>query len=133
MDALERNPSADICSCRFDTFLEPGCEVPDWVQNRAYVESDRSYRNSQLGTLLVRRAVFSEVGGFDVGYGSSTDTDWFLRTRDAGAEVVLLEEPLQLKRFHDENASARRDPSQRLRAFHASTRRKRAERETADG
>ena len=107
--------------------------MPDWVQNRAYVESDRNYRNSQLGTLLVRRAVFREVGDFDVGYGSSTDTDWFLRTRDAGAEVVLLEEPLQLKRFHDENASADRDPSQRLRAFHASTRRKRAERAAADG
>lgn len=131
--ALARNPAAGICSCRFDTFLEPGCTVPDWVQNPAYVESDRSYRNSQLGTLLVRRALFGEVGGFDAGYGASNDTDWFLRTRDAGVAVVMLEEPLQRKRFHDQNDSSRRDPRQRLRAFHASTRRKRAGRETADG
>ncbi len=124
--ALERNPDAGLCSCRFETFLEPGCEVPEWVPNSAYVEAATSWRNSQVGTLLVRCAVFGEVGGFDAAYSTAGDVDWFLRARDAGVGVVRIEDCLQHKRIHDRNASAGRDPAERMRAFHASTRRKRA-------
>ena len=118
VEALARNPSAGICMCRFETF-RPGS--PD---------RGASYSTGQLGTLLVRREVFDEVGLFDTSYPAGDDTDWFLRTKDLGVEFVTLDEPLQRYRLHDASMSASRDPRERsrlrLRLIHASIRRKRA-------
>jgi glycosyltransferase involved in cell wall biosynthesis len=118
LDALARHPSARICMCRFETF---GPGSPD---------RGASCSTGQLGTLLVRREVFDEVGLFDTSYPAADDTDWFLRTKDLGVEVVTLDDPLQRYRIHDASMSARRDPRERsrlrLRLLQASIRRKRA-------
>jgi glycosyltransferase involved in cell wall biosynthesis len=119
VDALARNPSAGICMCRFETFTELGAD-----------DHGASYSTGQLGTLLVRREVFDEVGLFDTSYPSGDDTDWFLRAKDLGVEFVTLDEPLQRYRIHDASLSASRDPRERrrlrLRFLQASIRRKRA-------
>jgi glycosyltransferase involved in cell wall biosynthesis len=118
VDALARHHSAGICMCRFQTFTEGS---PD---------DGASYSTGQLGTLLVRREVFDEVGLFDTSYPSADDTDWFLRTKDLGVEFVTLDEPLQRYRLHDASMSASRDPRERsrlrLRLLQTSIRRKRA-------
>jgi glycosyltransferase involved in cell wall biosynthesis len=118
VDALARNPSAGICMCRYETF---GDGSP---------ERGASYSTGQLGTLLVRREVFEEIGLFDTSYPSGDDTDWYLRARDLGVEFVELDEALQRYRVHDASMSASRDPGERtrlrLRLLKASVRRKRA-------
>jgi glycosyltransferase involved in cell wall biosynthesis len=130
VDALARNPSAGICMCRFETFMESGADVPAWVERPGSPDRGASYSTGQLGTLLVRREVFDEVGLFDTGYPSADDTDWFLRTKDLGVEVVTLDEPLQRYRIHNASISASRDPGERqrlrFRLLQASIRRKRA-------
>jgi len=130
VEALARNPSAGICMCRFETFMEPGADVPDWLVQRWAPDCGASYSTGQLGTLLVSRGVFGEVGLFDTSYSSGDDTDWFLRTKDLGVEVVTLDETLQRYRIHDASISASRDPRERqrlrLRLLQASIRRKRA-------
>ena len=129
VDTLARNPSAGICMCRFETFMEPGVDA-SLAERPGSPDRGSSYSTGQLGTLLVRREVFDEVGLFDTSYPSADDTDWFLRTKDLGVEVVTLDEPLQRYRIHDASISASRDPGERqrlrLRLLQASIRRKRA-------
>ena len=124
VEALARNPSAGICMCRFETWVDGS---PD---------RGASYSTGQLGTLLVRREVFDDVGRFDTSYPAGDDTDWFLRTKDLGVEFVTLDEPLQRYRLHDASMSASRDPRERsrlrLRLLHASIRRKRARQGVVD-
>jgi glycosyltransferase involved in cell wall biosynthesis len=123
--ALEREPGARMCICRFEMFLEPGHELPSWT-DAAFLEG--SHRTPQVGTLLVRRELFEEVGVFDTSYAAANDTDWFLRTRELEVRLALVDEPLQRYRIHSGNASARRELIQRehMRAFWTSVRRKRA-------
>jgi glycosyltransferase involved in cell wall biosynthesis len=130
VEALARDPEAGICVCRFDMFVEPGVQSPDWLPAVLLEESQRGY---QVGTLLVRREVLDAVGGFDTSYFAANDTDWFLRTRELGVKVAVVDEPLQRYRVHDENASFAQDVLRRehMSAFRASVRRRRAERPPA--
>ena len=74
--------------------------------------------------LLVRRAVFQQVGYFDEHYRYSEDTDWFLRAKDAAVPYAIVPEPLVYKRIHGHNLSHQPAMAQEMvRAFHASVRR----------
>ena len=115
--------------CRFEAFLEPGADVPAWLEELWSPDSGTSFSTGQLGTLLVRREVFDEIGLFDTSYPSADDADWFLRAKDLGVEIVALDETLQRYRIHDASISASRDPLERrrlrMRLLQASIRRKR--------
>jgi glycosyltransferase involved in cell wall biosynthesis len=123
--ALEREPGAARCICRFEMFLQPGQELPFWT-GAAVLEG--SHRTPQVGTLLVRRELFDEVGPFDTSYIAANDTDWFLRTRELGIRLAVVDESLQRYRLHGGNASGRRELIQRehMRALWTSVQRKRA-------
>jgi glycosyltransferase involved in cell wall biosynthesis len=123
--ALAADPEAGICSCRFEMFLEPGHELPDWAVED-FLEG--SHRTPQVGTLLVRRQLFDQVGVFDTSYVAANDTDWFLRAREQRVRIAIVDEPLQRYRLHSGNASAERDLIQHehMRALHTSVRRRKA-------
>jgi GT2 family glycosyltransferase len=55
-------------------------------------------------TFLASRAALERIGPFaDMRYGE--DTDWALRAFEAGLNVVCLDEPLLVRRFHGGNAT----------------------------
>jgi GT2 family glycosyltransferase len=116
--------------------MEPGADVPAWLQPPESPGHGASYSTGQLGTLLVRAEVFDKVGLFDTSYPSADDADWFLRTKDLGVEVVTLDETLQRYRIHNASISATRDPRERQRLrwqlLQASIRRKRARQSVHD-
>ena len=58
-------------------------------------------------TLLARRSVFDEVGGFDDQLRHADTIEWFLRARTRGISFELLPEPLTYRRLHDHNLSKR--------------------------
>ncbi|GAB5561862.1 MAG: hypothetical protein SynsKO_35090 [Synoicihabitans sp.] len=48
------------------------------------------YFNAHLGSFLIRKAVFDEVGVFDPDLRKSEDQDWFLRAREHGVGINIL-------------------------------------------
>ena len=59
-------------------------------------------------SLLVRREAWAEVGPLDPERWYSDATEWFVRARDLGVRIDLLDDVLTLHRLHDRNLTRRR-------------------------
>lgn len=106
-EALTTAGDRDEVGCalgRQEVFTEWGGPVPPWLLDR---EGDVIPYGSSL--VLAWRATYDAVGGYDEGFSHGTDSDWLVRVRAAGLEVVLMDEVLTDRRVHDANASARHD------------------------
>jgi glycosyltransferase involved in cell wall biosynthesis len=84
-------------------FLEPGCEVPRGIRPEL-LEGEHVGR--VMETLVARRTLFAEVGGFDPALRIANDVDWFARVQDLGVPGAVLPEVLLQKRLHDANTSS---------------------------
>jgi len=58
---------------------------------------------SHLGAVLFRRSAFDQIGNLDADLWGSEDMDWFLRAREAGLTMKLLDEVVYTYRLHDSN------------------------------
>lgn len=126
LEALRAQPEAGMCSCRMLVFLEPGCPVPEWIDPDVI---GRESHSLQLGTILFWRRTVDRIGRFDGRYPWGNDTDFFMRTREAGVPIARLDETLLLYRVHDRNESLRVGGpvlQDTISAVHASVRRRRA-------
>ncbi len=85
-------------------FLDPGGTLPTWFRKELF---DSVHTGWVLGTLVVRRTIFEQVGNFATGYSAANDSDWFFRAKAAGIPMAVMPELLLLKRIHDANDSAR--------------------------
>lgn len=85
-------------------FLEPGVSLPAWFRKELLTTVHAGW---VLGTLLVRRAVFEQVGNFVTDYSAANDSDWFFRAKAAGIQTEVVPELLLLKRIHEANDSGR--------------------------
>lgn len=124
VEHLRTHPELGYVLGRQRTFLEPGFSKPSWLVAALL---DRPHAGYLPGTLLVRRTTLDEVGHFDPSLRIGSDTDWFLRARDAGVGMAVVDAIVLEKRVHDANLSA--DPAssdELLRMMHASLRRRRA-------
>ncbi len=122
---LEQLPDLGYVGCHLAPWLAPDQTWPATL-NRAYWESrPPSYTTSAL---LIRRAVWEQVGPFDVQRRLGEDADWIMRARDLAIPAAAVSEVLLIKRIHDQNlthqAAAMR--TELLDALHQSVRRKRA-------
>jgi glycosyltransferase involved in cell wall biosynthesis len=82
--------------------MEPGVARPYWVRPEMLGGS-----SPVVGTcsMVVRRHLFDEVGGFDPTKTPSDDTDWVFRATQRGIAHVTLPETLLVRRVHAENLS----------------------------
>jgi glycosyltransferase involved in cell wall biosynthesis len=62
-----------------------------------------THRPWSVQTLLIRRRVFDRVGGFDTGFKSGMDVDWYMRAREAGIRYELIPETSLICRMHTTN------------------------------
>ena len=85
-------------------FLDPGGTLPAWFRKELF---DSVHTGWVLGTLVVRRTIFEQIGNFATGYSAANDSDWFFRAKAAGIPMAVMPELLLLKRIHDANDSAR--------------------------
>jgi len=66
---------------RFESFAEP-------------------FVSFNLGSALFRKSVFDKVGLYDPTLRYSEDVDWFMRAREQGVSMVILEQTTLLYRLH---------------------------------
>ena len=85
-------------------FLEPGTTMPPWFRQELF---DSVHTGWVLGTLLVRRRTFEQIGKFATGYSAANDSDWFFRAKAAEIPMEVLPDLLLLKRIHEANDSGR--------------------------
>jgi glycosyltransferase involved in cell wall biosynthesis len=85
-------------------FLDPGAALPSWFRKELF---DSVHTGWVLGTLVVRRTTFEQVGNFSTGYAAANDSDWFFRAKAAAIPMAVVPELLLLKRIHEANESAR--------------------------
>ncbi|MCI5078374.1 glycosyltransferase family A protein [Oricola sp.] len=98
MQAFRDDPSLDVCVTGIQRFRQPhpsgaieflGQPVPGYL----------------TVTLLARQARFQAVGPLDTSLKYSDSAEWFLRAREHGLKVRLLEDVLTYHRSHGENLS----------------------------
>ena len=85
-------------------FLDPGETLPPWFRKELL---DSVHTGWVLGTLVVRRTIFEQIGNFATDYSAANDSDWFFRAKTAGIPMAVVPELLLRKRIHDANDSAR--------------------------
>ena len=64
-------------------------------------------------TLLARRAVFEQIGAFDVSLGFADAVEWFMRASERNIKMTMLPEVLTYHRMHKSNLSRRHSDKSR--------------------
>lgn len=58
-----------------------------------------------LGSALFRRGVFERIGALDPDLRLAEDLDWFVRARDLGVRMIVINEVMQIARRHGGNTT----------------------------
>lgn len=80
--------------------LEADTPWPVTLNRAHYLAQPPCYMPSAL---LARRPLFEQIGVFDSTYTCSSDSDWFLRLKDAGIPLAIIPQVLLTKRIHAAN------------------------------
>ena len=100
---LAADPGLDIVSGRIRYIRLPGA---DPLELR-FEGPDQSVAHIHLGAALYRRRAFDVVGDFDESLRIGHDQDWFLRARELGLRISILQEVTLLYRLHGSNLTHR--------------------------
>jgi glycosyltransferase involved in cell wall biosynthesis len=102
LERLQRSPPADACVAYVRNFAsgQTAGVIPDTPEPAACGIS-----GYVAGTLLARRSVFERVGPFNAGLWHGATLDWFVRARECGVDVAVIDEVLMYRRLHDANLS----------------------------
>lgn len=104
IEYLQSHPEIGYTLTQQQFFLEPGATLPPWFRKDLLAAVHTGW---VLGTLVVRRTTFEQVGNFATGYSAANDSDWFFRAKAAEIPMAVVPELLLLKRIHEANDSAR--------------------------
>jgi glycosyltransferase involved in cell wall biosynthesis len=104
VDYLRSHPAVGYTLAQQQFFLEPGTSLPAWFRKDLLASVHTGW---VLGTLVVRRNVFEQVGNFAIGYSAANDSDWFFRAKAAAIPMAVVPELLLRKRIHEANDSGR--------------------------
>jgi glycosyltransferase involved in cell wall biosynthesis len=104
MAVMDRQPDLDIVFGHFRRLYEP--EISGGA-NPGIPHEDESLPGYFKGTALIRKDSFWRVGLFDTSLNLGDFIDWFSRAKEEGLRVLLLPQPLLVRRVHRENSSIR--------------------------
>jgi glycosyltransferase involved in cell wall biosynthesis len=93
-----------------ELLVEPGAEMPFWVEG-SKVQTVMPPRPPELEneplvhpmTMVVRRSVFEQIGGFDESMRAAEDFDWMLRASEERIEIARLSDVLLRRRVHPDS------------------------------
>jgi glycosyltransferase involved in cell wall biosynthesis len=96
---LDEHPETGCVLGRVEWLVEDGVEPPPMARDPIFGDPG----GIQLVTAMIRRGVLEELGGFDPSYRYAEDRDLFIRMREHGVEIALLDEVVLHKRLHGSN------------------------------
>lgn len=123
VEYLRQHPATGFTITKIKNVVEPGATYPPAVMQNILKEDQIG-----LATIVARREVFDQVGGFDPRYRVAEDFEWFTRAKDMGIKMAILPETLLLRRVHQSNISLRQSEAcaaRRLQIFRESIERQR--------
>lgn len=121
---LTTHPEVQYVIAEMKMFLEPGYPIPPGLRPELL---EKSVVAPLPGTLMVRKAVFEQVGLFNPQLNTAEDVDWFARCHDAQVVAATVPHVLLYKRIHQRNLSfnAANNNQNLLKVLRASIQRKR--------
>ena len=96
------HPELQYTITRVKFFLEPGCACPPGFR-KELVEGD--HVGVMPETLVARKSLFDQIGGFDPEFVIGDDNDWFVRAQDNQVPATVIPQVLTYKRVHETNIS----------------------------
>ena len=100
--AMWAEPQLAYTIAHFRYLLEPGCPWPPGLRPEL---NGQVLVGRIMETLVARRQLFAQLGGFDEALSTAEDVDFFLRAQEQGAAMMALSQVLLHKRLHGANAS----------------------------
>ena len=95
---LGAHPETDVVFGHEWIELEPGAVPPDWLRGLT-----AGVPNPYVMSMMIRRAAWETVGGFDPALRLAEDTDWLSRATAAGLGVATIGDVLVRRRLHGGN------------------------------
>ena len=99
---MVEQPELQYTITRVKFFLEPGCACPPGFR-KELVEGD--HVGVMPETLVARKSLFDQIGGFDPEFIIGEDNDWFVRAQDNHVPSAIIPQVLTYKRVHETNIS----------------------------
>jgi glycosyltransferase involved in cell wall biosynthesis len=96
---LDEHPETGCVLGRVEWLFEDGVEPPQMARDPVFGDPG----GIQLVTAMIRRGVLDELMGFDASYRYAEDRDLFIRMREHGVEIAVLDEVVLHKRLHGSN------------------------------
>jgi len=96
---LLKHPRVGYTIGRIQNFPDSESSLPTHTTN--LLESDQL----GLASLVARRVIFEQIGGFDASYRVASDFEWITRAKDAGIPIAILPEIVLHRRIHSSNMS----------------------------
>ncbi len=127
LTAFEKNPDLAMAFGHVRQFCSP--ELPPDQRPRITAEVMAGYH---VGTLLVRRAAFEQVGPFETQWRVGEFVSWQAKATDMGLPTVMLPDVVMERRLHATNMgrTERSSNSDYLRIVRAAIERRRAQADT---
>ena len=108
--SLEADPTLQLVLGQVERQLL--CRLPDGGTGfRPWLDAQHCF---SLGAALFRRSAFDRIGNLDADLLASEDMDWYLRAREAGLSMQLLDEVVYTYRLHDSNMTRNKESTERL-------------------
>ena len=124
LGAAEANPSAGlVCACCQD-FISPDLTPEEAARLKI---NPQPYRRMLSGCTITRKAIYDAVGPYDETLPSSETAQWMLRMKDAGVEVLDINDVTLRRRYHRNNFG-RRDRKTQLASYMAIIKQRRGKR-----
>jgi glycosyltransferase involved in cell wall biosynthesis len=110
-DYMEKHPEVGYTFTKHSLFYtEEMDSMPDWIRKDYGDKEPTAYIPSSL---MIRKEIFLRAGYFDESFRLAEDSDWFMRIRDIGIKMVVIEENLLHKRVHRLNLSSNIEETQK--------------------
>ena len=120
VDFMDNHPDIDLAGSYFKAFHPGGTEFDVVIPTDSATLAKLLPTQNQLGhsTVMMRRAIFDKVGGYDTTFTLAEDYEFYLRVLEHG-KIANIPQFLVFYRMHPDQAGARQDAEMKASAKRA--------------